>query len=64
MINQAHNAILNYTNRNAIADQDSDDKSSTKIAFLCAVLASSFVAVGCKKFLHRKGSTIEVSSSL
>ncbi|XP_076228965.1 sideroflexin-2-like [Nomia melanderi] len=59
MINQTHNAIVNYTNRNAITDRDSDDKSSTKIAFLCAVLASSLVTIGCKKLLHRRGPTIE-----
>ncbi|XP_076294601.1 sideroflexin-2-like [Lasioglossum baleicum] len=63
-INQTHNAILNYVNRNALGDQNSEGRSSTRIAFLCAILASSIVAVGCRKLLRRRGPTIEVDSLL
>ncbi|XP_015435088.1 PREDICTED: LOW QUALITY PROTEIN: sideroflexin-2-like [Dufourea novaeangliae] len=55
IINQTHNALLNYTNRNAMTDNDFADKNSVKTAFLCAVSASSAVVVGCEKILHQRG---------
>lgn len=57
--NQTHNAILNYTNRNAAADGQ-NDKNTVNCAFVCAVIASSVMAAGCRKMLRCSGPLLKV----
>ncbi|XP_076231240.1 sideroflexin-2-like [Calliopsis andreniformis] len=45
--NQTHSAIVNYTNRNAAAD-DKGNNHEIKGAFFCAIVSSSLVAIGCR----------------
>ncbi|XP_054009827.1 sideroflexin-2-like [Hylaeus anthracinus] len=54
IVNQTQNAIVNYSNRNAMEGVDKHDSSSIKTAFLCAIIASSAVAIGCRRILHRR----------
>lgn len=61
LANQTHAAIVNYTNRNAMAD-DEGDNHKVKSAFFCAIIASSLVAVGCKCGLRCQGPTLKVNS--
>ncbi|CAK9800518.1 Sfxn1 [Anthophora quadrimaculata] len=55
LINQIHNALLNYAYRPRTNDYNNRDQ--VRNAFLCAVLASCMVTVACKKFLYRRTRT-------
>lgn len=63
LVNQAINAIINYTNRNIMSD-DPDDVDMIHQAFLLATTASCATALGFRKILSSRGALFAVNKLL